>query len=55
MSRGFFGSQFDHDHDGELNACDRAEEYAFFEMLHEDDDDSNVRSRPDDDEDRAED
>lgn len=53
MSRGFFGSQFDHDHDGELNACGRVEENAFFESLYEDD--YIIRSWYDDDEDRAED
>ena len=30
---GLFGDQFDYDHDGKLNAYERAEEYAHFEML----------------------
>ena len=52
MSRGLFGSQFDYNQDGELNAYERAEEYSYFEMLHEDEntdenDDYSVRSRYD--------
>ena len=43
---GLFGDQFDYDHDGKLNAYERAEEYAHFEMLNEgsgDDDGGNIR------------
>lgn len=32
---GLFGDQFDYDYDGKLNAYERAEEYAYFEMLNE--------------------
>lgn len=32
---GLFGDQFDYNHDGKLNAYERAEEYAYFEMLNE--------------------
>ena len=32
---GLFGDQFDYDHDGKLNAYERAEEYAYFEMLND--------------------
>jgi hypothetical protein len=43
---GLFGDQFDYDHDGKLNAYERAEEYAYFEMLNEssgDDDGGSIR------------
>lgn len=52
MSKGFFGSQLNHDHDSEMNACDRYEEHAFFEMLHEAD--FIARSRDDDEDDGME-
>ncbi len=35
---GLFGDQFDHDHDGKLNAYERAEEYSYYQMLHEEPD-----------------